>query len=173
MNRHLPPPRLRRLPHTLAPLHRESWDSYVSRLATANRISHLELHEHINDRHRIHPAPLPLLDAISHLSGHPHDRLLKALPDLRTSDLARGLPAACQLLDDGWHVQAVCTLCLAAKGVFTGPATGSLKAPGFVSATAAGRTPTTRSSTSACCPRSSRHSATTIASSANMAGRRW
>ncbi|MFH8786967.1 TniQ family protein [Streptomyces roseoverticillatus] len=116
---HLPPSRLRRLPHTLTPLHRESWDSYVSRLAKANRISHLVLHEHINDRHRVHPAPLPLLDAISHLSGHPRDRLLKALPDLRTSDLVRGLPAACQLLDDGWHVQAVCTLCLAAKGVFT------------------------------------------------------
>ncbi|MBT2441886.1 TniQ family protein [Streptomyces sp. ISL-36] len=119
MIRHLPPPRLRRLPHTLTPLHRETWDSYVSRLATANRSSHLVLHEHINDRHRIHPAPLPLLDAISHLSGHPRDRLLKALPDLRTSDLVRGLPTACQLLDDGWHVQAVCTLCLAAKGVFT------------------------------------------------------
>ncbi|MFD0267567.1 hypothetical protein ACFVGY_13350 [Streptomyces sp. NPDC127106] len=91
----------------------------VSRLAKANRISHLALHEHINDRHRVHPAPLPLLDAISHLSGHPRDRLLKALPDLRTSDFVRGLPGACHLLDDGWHVQAVCTLCLAAKGVFT------------------------------------------------------
>ncbi|MGW6392981.1 hypothetical protein ACWFR1_21295 [Streptomyces sp. NPDC055103] len=115
----LPAPRLRRLPHTVTPLHHETWDSYVSRLATANRVSHLELHEHINNKHRIHPAPLPLLNAISHLSGHPHDRLLKALPDLRTPDLARHLPAACQPLDEGWRVQAACTLCLAAKGVFT------------------------------------------------------
>ncbi|CAM5511108.1 TniQ family protein [Streptomyces canarius] len=114
----LPPPRLRRLPHTVAPLHRETWDSYVSRLAAANRISHLALHEHINNRHRIHPAPLPLLDAVSDLSGHPRDRLLKALPDLRSPDNTRNLPVSLQLLDEGWQVQASCTLCLAAKGVF-------------------------------------------------------
>lgn len=119
MIRHLPPPHLRRLPHTVAPLHHESWGSYVNRLALANRIAHLELHEHINSRHRIHPAPLPLLDAIRSLSGHPRDRLLKALPDLRTPDLARHLPAACQPLDRGWRLQAACTLCLASKGVFT------------------------------------------------------
>ncbi|MDJ0342140.1 TniQ family protein [Streptomyces sp. H10-C2] len=118
MIRHLPPPRLQRLPLTLAPLHRETWDSYVGRLAAVNRISHLVVHEHINNQHRIHPAPLPLLDAISNLSGHPRDRLLKALPDLRAPGLTNNLPRSCQLLDDGWQVQAACTLCLAAKGVF-------------------------------------------------------
>ncbi|MFG2848708.1 TniQ family protein [Kitasatospora sp. NPDC048296] len=119
MNRRLPPPRLRKLPRTLPPLHHETWDSYVYRLAAANRISHLELHEHVDNRHRLHPDPLALVDAISDLSGHPRDRLLKALPDLRTSDLTQGLPPACHLLDHGWRVQAACTLCLAAKGVFT------------------------------------------------------
>lgn len=117
MTRPLPPPRLRRLPRTLPPLHHETWDSYVSRLAAANRISHLELHEQINDRHRLHPDPLPTLDAISGLSGHPRDRLLKALPDLRTPDLTRDLPPACHPLDRGWRVQAICTLCLATKGI--------------------------------------------------------
>ncbi|MFI5766543.1 TniQ family protein [Streptomyces sp. NPDC051563] len=119
MIRQLPPPRLQRLPHTLAPLHRETWESYVSRLAAANRISHLVLHEHINNKHRIHPDPLPLLDAISNLSGHPRDRLLKALPDLRHPGLISHLPRSCELLDDGWQVQEACRLCLAAKGVFT------------------------------------------------------
>jgi hypothetical protein len=44
MTRHLPPPHLRRLPHTVAPLQHESWGSFVNRLALANRIAHLELH---------------------------------------------------------------------------------------------------------------------------------
>ncbi|WP_232788752.1 TniB family NTP-binding protein [Streptomyces odonnellii] len=45
----LAPRRLPPLPCTVAPLHRESWDSYFKRLAKANRIPHKLLHEHMND----------------------------------------------------------------------------------------------------------------------------
>ncbi|MFV5996922.1 TniQ family protein [Streptomyces sp. NPDC056231] len=114
-------PRLRQLPRTIEPLHRETFGSYLGRLAAANRISHQELSAHIQDPDRIHPGKLTTLHAIHCLSGHPVDRLPQALPDLRTAELnARFTAQPLKLLPDkGWTTQPVCTRCLAGLGVTT------------------------------------------------------
>ena len=52
----LPALRLRPLPRTVAPLHNEGQDSYIERLARANRMIPLELREHLTDPRRIRPA---------------------------------------------------------------------------------------------------------------------
>ncbi|MFJ5116168.1 TniQ family protein [Streptomyces sp. NPDC088551] len=118
MSQGLPPPRLRRLPHTVVPLHHETTDSYMSRLAAANRLTPRELHEYISDPDRIHPDPLPLLDALAGLSGYPAELLVRALPELRSPGHARSpVPTGQWHLDRGWVIQAACRLCLASKNV--------------------------------------------------------
>jgi hypothetical protein len=114
----LPGPRLRPLPRTVTPLHRETLSSFAERLAAANRINLTRLHEHINNPDRIHPGRLLLPHALSGLSGQPLDRLLRALPELREPQLTQHLPAACQhRLHQGWSIQPVCAYCLAAKNI--------------------------------------------------------
>lgn len=114
----LSPRRLQALPRTVAPLHRESWDSYVKRLARANRIPFMLLHEHLDDPARIQPEPLPLLDAICDLSGQPRDRLLRALPDLRPPGPDDSEPiASVRLARSGWKLHPACSRCLMSKGI--------------------------------------------------------
>jgi hypothetical protein len=113
----LPALRLRPLPRTVAPLHNESQDSYIERLARANRMIPLELREHLTDPRRIRPGELPLPAALAQLAGQPLDRLLLALPDLATPELAGKIPPRRDRLHPGWKVQPACRLCLAAKGV--------------------------------------------------------
>ncbi|MFJ9085833.1 TniQ family protein [Streptomyces sp. NPDC102384] len=114
----LAPRRLQPLPRTVAPLHRESWDSYLRRLARANRIPSRLLHEHLDDPARIQPAPLPLLEAICDLSGQPRDRLLRALPDLRPPRPDDSEPvASLRLARSGWKLHPACSHCLMRKGV--------------------------------------------------------
>ncbi|MFJ9855517.1 TniQ family protein [Streptomyces sp. NPDC101150] len=117
----LPGLRLRQLPRTIEPLHRETSGSYLGRLAAANRLSHQELSAHIQDPDRIHPGKLTTLHAIHCLSGHPVDRLLRALPDLRTAELTARFTAQPlkPLPDKGWTTQLVCTRCLAGLGITT------------------------------------------------------
>ncbi|MFI9780430.1 TniQ family protein [Streptomyces sp. NPDC051956] len=115
----LPSLRLRQLPRTIEPLHRETSGSYLGRLAAANRLSHQELSAH--DLDRIHPGKLTTLHAIHCLSGHAVDRLLRALPDLRTAEMtARFTTQRLKPLPDkGWTTQPVCTRCLAGLGITT------------------------------------------------------
>ncbi len=113
----LPALRLRPLPRTVAPLHNESQDSYIERLARANRMIPLELREHLTDPGRIRPGELPLPATLAQLAGQPLDRLLLALPDLATPELAGKIPSRRDRLHPGWKIQPACRLCLAAKGV--------------------------------------------------------
>ncbi|MEU7222837.1 TniQ family protein [Streptomyces chrestomyceticus] len=117
----LPGPRLRQLPRTIDPLHRETSGSYLGRLAAANRISHQELSAHVEDPDRVHPGKLTTLQALHCLSGHPVDRLLRALPDLRTAELTARFTAQPlkPLPDKKWTAQPVCNRCLAALGITT------------------------------------------------------
>ncbi|MBB5109593.1 hypothetical protein [Streptomyces spectabilis] len=90
----------------------------MSRLSAANRLTPRALHEYINDPHRIHPSPLPLLDALAILSGYSVEGLVRALPELRSPEHARHLaPTGQQHLDCIWVIQNVCRLCLASKNV--------------------------------------------------------
>jgi hypothetical protein len=116
-----PPVRPRPLPVAVAPLHQETVDSYINRLAWANRIGLRDLHHYVQDRNRIGADDLSPLDFLSELAGQPPGRLLRAMPELRTSaESIQGLPDACrQQLDRGWVIQPVCSRCLAAKGVIT------------------------------------------------------
>ncbi len=113
----LPRLRFRPLPRTVAPLHNESQASYIERLARANRMIPLELREHLADPRRVRPGELPLPVALAQLAGQPLDRLLLALPDLATPDLADRIPPRRDRLHPGWKVQPACRLCLVAKGV--------------------------------------------------------
>lgn len=117
----LPGPRLRQLPRTIEPLHRETSGSYLGRLAAANRLSRQELSAHVQDPDHIHPGKLTTLHALHCLSGHPVDRLLRALPDLRTEELTSRFTAQPlkPLPDKGWTTQPVCTRCLAGLGITT------------------------------------------------------
>jgi hypothetical protein len=118
MTQVLPAPRLRPLPRTVAPLHRESRDSYIERLAMANRMIPADLREHVTGPHPLRPGHRGLPQALAQVSRQPLHRLLLALPDLRTPELTARLPPPCRhRLHPGWKVQPACTLCLAAKGV--------------------------------------------------------
>ncbi|MFF7984152.1 TniQ family protein [Streptomyces sp. NPDC007901] len=117
----LPGLRLRQLPRTIEPLHRETSGSYLGRLAAANRLSRQELSAHVQDPDRVHPGKLTTLHALHCLSGHAVDRLLRALPDLRTEELTSRFTAQPlkPLPDKGWTTQPVCTRCLAGLGITT------------------------------------------------------
>lgn len=100
------------------PLHRESWDAYLQRLAKANRIPHTVLHKHLGSPDRIPPEPRSLLDVICDLSGQPRERLLRAIPDLRPPKDSEHLqPASLRLVSSGWKLHPACGRCLMAKGV--------------------------------------------------------
>lgn len=114
----LPVPRLRPLPRTLTPLHRESQDSYIERLAITNRMIPDDLRDHVTHPQPLRPGHVALPQALAQVAGQPLDRLLLALPDLRDPELSARLPPSCQIqLHVGWRVQPVCSLCLAAKNV--------------------------------------------------------
>ncbi|MFE7272517.1 TniQ family protein [Streptomyces sp. NPDC057623] len=110
--------RLPALPRTVAPLHRESWDAYLKRLARANRLSPMVLLEHLDDPHRITPEPRSLLDALCDLSGQPPDRLMRAIPDLQPPDGTEPAgPASARLAASGWKLHPACGSCLRRKGI--------------------------------------------------------
>lgn len=73
------PPLPRALPRRVVPLRYETCDSYLARLAAANRTDVNDLHE-LADLDDDDPASLERLAA---LAGHPAPALLHALPELR------------------------------------------------------------------------------------------
>ncbi|MFJ7280839.1 TniQ family protein [Kitasatospora sp. NPDC098663] len=114
----LPPSRLRPLPRTVAPLHRESKDSYIERLAMANRLFPDDLHDQLAGPRPFRTDRIPLPAALAQAAGQSLVRLLLALPDLASADFTALLPPACRdRLNPGWSLRPVCALCLAAKRV--------------------------------------------------------
>jgi hypothetical protein len=114
----LPAPRLRPLPRTVAPLHRESQDSYIERLAITNRILPDDLREHVTYPKPLRPGRLTLPQALAQISRQPLDRLLLALPELREPELTAHLPPPCRHRPHaGWTLQPACSPCLAARNV--------------------------------------------------------
>jgi TniQ len=109
------PPLPRRLPRTLAPLRHETYASYLSRLAAANRVSFDDLDEiaHLDDDD---PATV---DQLAALTGHPASALLHAIPELfhhraiDTTALASGCPTPKQFIND---IRPPCRRCAAASG---------------------------------------------------------
>lgn len=114
----LPARRLRPLPRSVTPLHNETHNSYIERLAWANRMLPIELHEHLADSSGpVRSGEIPLPRALAQLAGQPLERLLLALPDLATADLADTIPPGRDRLHPGWRIQPGCRLCLLAKNV--------------------------------------------------------
>ncbi|MGW7447604.1 hypothetical protein [Kitasatospora sp. NPDC054795] len=103
MTAFLPPSRLRPLPRTVAPLHHESKDSYIERLALVNRLFPDELHDQLTGPRPFRTDQIALPTALAQAAGQPLVRLLLALPDLATADFTALLPPACRdRLHPGW-----------------------------------------------------------------------
>ncbi|HEV2452146.1 MAG TPA: TniQ family protein [Streptosporangiaceae bacterium] len=110
------PPLPRPLPRTLPPLHHETYDSYLNRLAAANHVSFDDLDE-VAHPGNDDPAPT---DQLTALTGYPATALLAALPELRyhpalaTTTLPGGAsPTPRQFIND---IRPPCRRCAATAG---------------------------------------------------------
>lgn len=115
------PPLPRRLPRTPAPLRHETYESYLARLAAANRLSFDDLDEiaHLYDDD---PASL---DQLAALTGYPAAALLHAIPELfhhqaiDTTALDGSSPTPREFIND---IRPPCRRCAAAAGADPGTA---------------------------------------------------
>lgn len=99
----------RPLPIRVVPAHRETLDSYLARLASANRLDHAALRAHIaGDSRRATPLPLPRLSTVS---GQPSEVLLRAIWDLESAP--RSSPPAAS---SAGSARLECRQCAASRG---------------------------------------------------------
>lgn len=109
------PPLPQRLPRTPAPLRHETYASYLSRLAVANRVSFDDLDEAAASGDD-DPA---ILDRLAALTGHPAAALLRAIPELfhhqaiDTTALAGACPTPKEFIND---IRPPCRRCATGGG---------------------------------------------------------
>jgi hypothetical protein len=109
------PPLPRRLPRTAPPLRWETYDSYLGRLAAANRVSFDDLDE---IAHHYHDDPA-VLGQLAALTGYPADALRHAIPELfhhqalGATGLRGRCPAPREFIND---IRPPCQHCAAAAG---------------------------------------------------------
>jgi hypothetical protein len=112
--------RLRPLPRPVKPFHNETIESYLDRLADANRLDREALRIYIaGDHHKAAPIPLHRL---SLLSGQPAQALRNALPDVSTAkEATEQVETVPVRRRPGRHalVRPACTRCAAARGITT------------------------------------------------------
>jgi hypothetical protein len=110
---------LRPLPRTVRPVHRETIDSYLARLAAANRIPPQGLLRHLQatPSHRDQALPQRLATA----SGYPEQSLIGALPELQYLRADRVDPRIYFPRQRNHYGVAhpACQPCMAARGITT------------------------------------------------------
>ncbi|PWR07436.1 hypothetical protein DKT69_34830 [Micromonospora sicca] len=76
-------PRLRRLPRRIAPVHDETLESYIGRLATRNYLSRVDLAAHLTPRRQGSRRGVIASESLAAVTGFAEPRLAYALPEIR------------------------------------------------------------------------------------------